>query len=186
MEGEGGRRGWRGRVEGKGGGRGWTFVYRLSSLSNSVIFSPPSLPARRNVPCRPPTRGVLRDAEMDTVQVDIATVQIGRLTDVNVISPAEVYTHKNCNALLAHSEGADFPHVLLTFLTLPPSPPSPPSPPLPLSPFLPLLLSLLSSPSSLSSYRLFSFLTLPLSPSPLFPSSSLPSPPLPSSSLTPS
>ena len=88
MEGEG----WREGVEEKGGGRRWTFVYCLSSLSNSVFFPPPSLPARRNVPCRPPTRGVLRDAEMDTVQVDIATVQIGRLTDVNVISPAEVHT----------------------------------------------------------------------------------------------
>lgn len=79
----------RGRGEWKGGMWVCVLLHYLTSLSNSVSFSFFS-PARRNVPSRPPIHGVLRDAEMDTVQVDIATVQIGRLTDVNVISLAEV------------------------------------------------------------------------------------------------
>ena len=36
VEGEGRGEGWRGKMEGEGGGRRWTFVYHLSSLSNSV------------------------------------------------------------------------------------------------------------------------------------------------------
>ena len=148
-----------------------------------LIFPPPSLPARRNVSCRPPTRGVLRDAEMDTVQVDIATVQIGRLTDVNVISPAEVHTR-----IVMHCWHIVKVQTSLMFSS-------------PFSPFLPLSSLSPSPPSSLSSYHLLFFLTLPLfispplpssplpsSPLPLFPSPPLPSPlfPLPSSPLTPS
>ena len=146
--------GWRrrieGRVKGEGGGRRWTFVYHLSSLSNSVFFPPPSLPARRNVSCRPPTRGVLRDAEMDTVQVDIATVQIGRLTDINVISPVEVHTR-----IVMHSWHIVKVQTSLMFSS-------------PFSPFLPL--------SSLSSSLPLS--PLPLSPSPPISLSPLPSSPL--------